>query len=179
MPMKQPVNIIIEKRLKKKYRILYNYIEDKAKINSKIKILNRRGNEKINKMIKNEVEYDGEEHCVTRKAQLQKYENVMPNTDSTNDSIRRNCCTSVSRNNNNNKKNNIDNKDGEEEINNTETNTVTTSNGRNKEASEAKVNSESSKSRNGRSSSNNKCYYMETKILKHPDENKNKMIGKI
>ena len=40
-----------------------------------------------------------------------------------------------------------------------------------------KVKIENSNSSNGRISSNSTSYYVETKILKRPVENKNKMVG--
>ena len=48
---KQSRNEIIEKRLRKKYAILYKYIENKEKNNSTTKILNRRDKKNENKMI--------------------------------------------------------------------------------------------------------------------------------
>ena len=131
-------------------------------------------------MIENEVEYDREKDGVTREAKLQKCKILTPNIDSTNNSIHNNCCTSVrvSRNNNNDKNNNNDNNNGEEIVINIQTNTVTTINGRNGEASEEKVNSENLNSSNGRSTtcSNSKSSYVKAKILKRPVENDNKMI---
>ena len=125
--------------------------------------------------MKNKVEYDGEEDGVTKEAQSKKCETQKPNTDTTNYSICSNRFTSVSRNNNNNKHNEYGNKDGEKEVTNMESNTVTINDGRNEEALEAKVNSEDSNSINGRSTNNSKSYYVVTKILKRPDKNKNEM----
>ena len=117
---------MIEKRLRKKYQILYKYIENKAKINSKTKILNQQVNENENKMIDNKVDYDGEEGGVTRVTQMQKWEILTPNNAFTNYSINNNRCTSVSENNDNDRNKYNNNKDGKEEVNNIETNTLTT-----------------------------------------------------
>ena len=54
--------------------------------------------------------------------------------------------------------------------------TVTTNDGSNAEESEAKVKRENLNSSNGRSSSNCTSYNVETKILKRPVKNKNKLI---
>ena len=43
--VKQPGHETRIKSLKKKHALLYNYFENKAKTNSKTKILNQRGNE--------------------------------------------------------------------------------------------------------------------------------------
>ena len=72
-------------------------INKEGKIYRKTKILNRRDNENENEMIENKVEEDGEEDGETRGAQLQKCNNLTPNTDFTNDS-KCNSCTNASRN---------------------------------------------------------------------------------
>ena len=108
---------------------------------------------------------------------MQKCENSTPNTDITNDSLC-NSCTSASRKNDNDKNN-----DGTETVTNTEINSVITNDeGSKGKAAEAEADADansanSNSSNNGISSGNSKSNYMETKILKHPDENENKMIG--
>ena len=138
-------------------------------------------------MVENKVEHDGEDDDATREAQLMKCGNLVPNTD-TNDSI---CNSSTSANKNNNNNNN-NNNDGTEKVTNTETNTVTTNNERNNgDVAEAKAETDaeaeaevetnsanSNSSNNGIGRSNNKSYYVETKILNRPDDennNKNKI----
>ena len=138
------------------------------------------GNENKNKMMTTIVEYDGEEDCATSKAQSKKCENLMSNTDTTNDNTC-NSCTSASRNIDNGKVTNMEtksvptnNEGNKGEGSETETETEAEA----EAEAEADTKSEDSNIGNtdiGRSDSTSNGVY--TKILKPPDKNEDKKIG--
>ena len=130
------------------------------------------GNENKNTMMTTIVEYDEGEDRETEEPQPKKCEHPMSNTDTTNDNTC-NSCTSAGRNIDNGK------------VTNTETKSVTTNDEGNKgEESEAEAEAEAdtnsedlNSSNTGIDRSNSKSNSVDTKILKPPDKNKNKMIG--
>ena len=171
---KQPGKEIRQKY--RKHRISGNmatYVKQEENVR-KIGNLMEPGNRNKIKVMKMDVESNGEDDGATSEPKQQKCDSK-PLTDTTNDNICSNHCTSASRKIENNKNNNNDNKDGGKEV--TNMNNVTTNDGRNEEVPEAKVNSKNSISSNsGIVRSNSKSNYVEPKIWKRLDKIENKMI---